>query len=695
MPAALRRTFTYSIPPELETVLEEGHRVRIPFGRQKTFGYVIGFTSEAPAAALKPIQAVDPIEPLLTPEILHLTEWVADYYLAPWGQVLEAALPPAVRRKSARTSTAIASVAAEDPAAGPASTASALPRTILEPEQTEAANAILAAIAAEQYAAFLLLGVTGSGKTEVYLEAAERVVQAGGGVLFLVPEIAMGTQILSRVRDRFGPSVGLFHSQMSEGYRRNVWRQAREGRLPVIVGARSAVFVPMPRLRLVVVDEEHESAYKQEETPRYHGRDTAVYRAGRAGAVVVLGSATPSLESLYNVEKGKYRLLRLNRRIDGRPPARVTIVDLREPPDAAGSAAGPSTAGGAASRRRPSRPAVLSAVLLRAVQERLDRGEQTILFLNRRGHSPVVQCSDCGTLVQCQHCDVAMTLHKSDGILRCHYCNAILRGVKTCAECGGSRFFYGGVGTQKLEELLHDAYPGARIARMDFDATRRRGQHAKLVGAMETGELDILVGTRMVAKGFHFPRVTLVGVIQADREMMQPDFRAAEKAFQILTQVAGRSGRGRIPGEVIFQSLMPWHHVIGCAAEENYAGFAEQEMEARRALLYPPYHRIADLLVDGAKEDLVRRRAEALRETIERHLGDEHAGRSRRRSVEVLGPAPMPRARLKGRYRWHLTLKSASVQAIHAAAATALEAAAPPGLSATRVQVDIDPLGIA
>jgi primosomal protein N' (replication factor Y) (superfamily II helicase) len=495
-------------------------------------------------------------------------------------------------------------------------------------------------------------------------------------VLFLVPEIAMGTQILSRVLRRFGGKAGLYHSQTGDAERRRVWNEARLGCLPVVVGTRSAVFVPMPNLRLVVVDEEHEPAYKQDDTPRYHGRDTAVMRARLEDAVIVLGSATPSLESLHNAEAGKYRLLRLNERIDARPHARVTLVDLNE-----------ARGGDPPERNRPRPPKlpvpVLSPPLLRALQERLDRGEQSILFLNRRGHSTVVQCSACGEALSCEHCDVVMTFHKPDGRIRCHYCSAVRSVPEACPSCRGTRFLYGGVGTQKVEEMLMEAFPSARLARLDLDTARRRGAHGRVVSAMEEGEIDILLGTQMVAKGFHFPRVTLVGVLQADREMMQPDFRAGERAFQVLTQVAGRSGRGVTAGEVVFQSLMPGNPVITAAVTGDYAGFAGRELELRRTLGYPPYRRMIDVLVDGKDADQVRRRAEALRDMLVPREG-----------IEVLGPAPMPHARLKGRYRWHLTLRGRSVEKLHAAAFVALEAPPPAGLSGTRLQVDVDPVGM-
>ncbi len=693
LPIGLRQVFTYAVPPGLREQIRVGHRVRVPFGPRRMHGYVVAIAAKAPRASLRSIELLEPEEPLFDRDILDLTRWVSAYYLSPWGQVLEAALPPGVRSGSGsgrrRRDSATAAAPVMDADHTPHSSrngdeeqarpsAAGAGRVTLLPEQGEAVTLITGALSQDAYTGFLLLGVTDSGKTEVYLEAAEAAVQSGGQVLFLVPEIALGTQILKRIEERFAGQVGLYHSMAGEPARRRIWREARDGRLPVVVGTRSAVFVPMKRLRLVIVDEEHEWAYKQDEAPRYHGRDVAVMRARLCGATAVLGSATPSLESFRNGMTGKYRLMRLSRRAADRPPSEVRVVDLRgdEPRE---------VRGGRMTRQRT----IFTPQLLEAIQLRLRRREQAILFLNRRGHSPVVQCSDCGALVQCRSCDVVMSWHKSGGTLRCHYCNALRTELGECPGCGGVRYYFGGVGTQKVEELLAEHFPLARLARMDMDTMRRRGAHARLIQAMEKGEIDLLLGTQMVTKGLHFPRVTLVGVLQAEREMMQPDFRASERAFQILTQVAGRSGRGCSPGEVLMQSLMPDHPVMEFAASQDYDAFAAQELDARRALEYPPFSRMIDLLVDGTKEEQVEKRAGALLRFLEQKRRIDGLS-----GVEILGPAPMPHARLRGRYRRHLTLKGSSSAAVHAMAAAALEFPAPAGLSGTRIQVDVDPLGM-
>lgn len=674
IPSALRQTFTYRLGDDLSSIAP-GTRVLVPFGRGRRHGYVVGFTTEKPDRALKRVLGAEPDERLFSDEVLALTRWVADYYLAPWGQVLDAALPPLVRKTGSKSRRASRPIDEETPASE-AVRPGEIP-LIVTPAQTAAVERARGALRSKEFAAFLLQGVTGSGKTEVYLRLAEEAMRDGGQVLFLVPEIGLSTQILARVESRFPNQVGLYHSQSAEGTRRQVWAEAGSGRLPLVVGARSAVFVPMPRLRLVIVDEEHEAAYKQDETPRYHGRDVAVYRAQRSNATVVLGSATPSLESRANVETDKYVLLTLPERIDGRPVARVHLVDMAE----VARVENPE------GLRKP-RPPIFSPYLLRAIQDRLDREEQVILFLNRRGHSTAVQCGGCGASVQCKQCDVVLTYHRPGDHLRCHYCNAVSPPPRVCASCSGTYFFYSGFGTQRIEETLRETYPTARIERMDRDTTRRRGSHSEIIRAMEAREIDILLGTQMVAKGFDFHRVTLVGVLQADQEMLLPDFRAAERGFQMLTQVAGRSGRGGTPGEVIFQTLMPDHHVIQAAAAQDYDRFAAQEILHRQELEYPPFRRMLHLLVDGPKEPQVEDRAQALRHVLEAEV------RRLRASVQVLGPAPMPISRLKGQYRWHLSLLARSREALHRLGTLALDSPAPSGLSGTRVMADVDPVSM-
>ncbi|MCC7144149.1 MAG: primosomal protein N' [Candidatus Eisenbacteria bacterium] len=686
LPTALRQVFTYAVPEEFRAEIQIGQRVMVRFGAQTLAGYVVGFTAKRPEVArVRSIERIHPPEVLFPPEILDLTRWVADYYIASWGQVLESALPRTVRGGVVRERKRKQLAAAETP----------VPPSLF-PQQQVAVEAIRAALERRAFTPFLLHGTTGSGKTEVYLEAVEAVLLSGGSALYLVPEIALGAQILRRLEARFPGQVGLYHSQAGEGNRRRVWRDAREGRLRFVLGARSAVFCPLVDLRLVIVDEEHEPAFKQDETPRYHGRDTAVVRARRSNTVVVLGSATPSLESLRNAQLGKYTLLSMPERVDSRPPARVTLVDLgevhRQAQERKVARADQDPDDGPEARARRQEDAwvdrVFSDLLREKILDRLARGEQTILFLNRRGHSTVVQCADCGHTLQCTQCDVVLTFHKGENALKCHYCGAVRKHVDACEICSGHRFFFGGFGTQRVEEALGRNFPGVRVARMDQDATRKKGAHDALIQAMERREIDLLLGTQMVAKGLHFPNVTLVGVLQADREMLMPDFRAQERAFQLLTQVAGRSGRGAMAGEVIFQTLMPDHYAVACAATADFEGFAARELAVRELFRYPPFTRMVHLLLDGPVEENVRRRSDDLRDFLLTRLGEQRGG------VRILGPAPMPLSRLKGQYRWVMTLKGRNSDLLRQLATEALEAKPPRGLSGVRIQADVDPVSM-
>jgi primosomal protein N' (replication factor Y) (superfamily II helicase) len=651
LPLALPGPLLYAVPAELADSIRPGHRVKVPLRGRHVHGFVVELTDEATRASLRPIAALDPPEPLLDLPLLELVRWVAHYYAAPIGITFESAVPRAVARPPR---------AAEE-AAGPAGVGAAA--LVPNPAQSVALARIVESLEKRETATFLLQGVTGSGKTEVYLQAAEIALRAGRGVLVLVPEIALGTQLVARVRARFGPLVVEYHSQLAPAARRRAWWRARRGEARVVVGARSAVFVPIADLGLIVVDEEHEPAYKQGETPRYHGRDTALMRARRAGAVTVLGSATPSLETRTHAAAGKYAHLSLPERVESRPAPRVRSVDLRREPLETGEP--------------------LSTDLRDRLRAVVAEGDQAILFLNRRGFSTAVQCRDCGHLFECPRCSVVLTFHRPEGRLLCHYCNHTVRDLTRCPKCDGSDFAFGGVGTQRVEASLATHLPGARVLRMDLDSTRRRGTSAEMIRAFERHEADILLGTQMVAKGFDFPRVTLVGVIQADREIGLPDFRAPERAFQLLTQVAGRAGRGEKPGEVIFQTYMPEHHVIAAASEHDYESFYAHEMEDRRGLRYPPWRRMANLLFDGPDEAAVIRCATAEGERL-----------TGRKGIEVLGPAPMPLSRLKNQYRWHLTMLSGQPSLLTAALHETLELAHAAKAGRVRVQADMDPVSM-
>jgi len=672
VPVAVRAPFTYLIPEELRGIVQVGHRVLVPLGRRRTHGFVVRVHADAAPERLRPLGGPpSPPEPVFDAHLLELTRWISDYYLAPWGEVLEAAAPRgrAPREKKKKTGDPEAGIDGESEVLERRTTTPLDPPPALEPEQSEVFERLRMSLDEHRFSVHLLRGVPGSGKTEIYLALADLVLREGGTVLLLEPEIGLATQILSRVRRRFGDRVGLYHSMTGVAERRRTWERARSGDLKIIVGARSAVFVPLRDLRLVVVDEEQEPAYKQEESPRYHGRDTAIMRARLAGATVVLGTATPSLEAWWNVRAGKFTGHILTRRYASREPARVSVVDLRNDPGMARD-----------SRSIP----LFSGLLIQKIRARLQAGEQSILFLNRRGHSTVVQCSDCGEMFRCNRCEVVLTYHRTTSDLRCHHCGLVIPKPESCPACKSELLHYGGTGTQKLEEKLAALFPQARLLRLDADTTRRRGSHAAHIDAIERRDVDILFGTQMLAKGFDFPSVTLVGVLLADREMGLPEMRASERAFQILTQVAGRAGRGSVRGEVVLQTLLPEHYVIHSAAAGDFEAFAAAEIVHRQTLGYPPFSRMVHLLFDGPVEQTVERRAEDAAEAL--------TGPARREDVVILGPAPMFLSRLKGRYRWHLSMKGASSEALHRLARHAIERIPPLGTRGVRLHVDVDPI---
>ena len=500
--------------------------------------------------------------------------------------------------------------------------------------------------------AFLLHGVTGSGKTLVYIELIRRVLARGGDAVVLVPEIALTPQTVNRFRQAFGDLVALLHSGLSDGERHDAWRQLRSGEKRIAVGARSAVFAPVSALGAIVVDEEHDGSYKQSEAPRYSARDVAVVRARRSGALCVLGSATPSLESWMNARSGKYVLLELPDRVGGGVLPAVRVVDLRvRPPEDPPAAAGrrPDPDGGPAPPRPPVR--ILSQLLADAVRQRLSRREQTILLLNRRGYATFALCECCGAVGECVDCSVSMTLHRARRRMICHHCGHAEDPPSRCPRCGSREMSYRGLGTEQVERVLLESFPGARVARMDVDTTRGKWSHRDILERVRKGDVDILLGTQMIAKGLDFPRVTLVGVINADTGLHLPDFRSCERTFQLLSQVAGRAGRGSLPGEVVIQTYVPDHYVVRAAVAHDYRGFVERELGARTDPPYPPCLRMARILLSSPVQADAMAAAESLGEWL----------RERSTSgVEVLGPAPAPIERLHARFRWHVLLRGSA-----------------------------------
>jgi primosomal protein N' (replication factor Y) (superfamily II helicase) len=545
------------------------------------------------------------------------------------------------------------------------------PTNVLNAEQKVALEEIERLIAAGEFSAALLQGVTGSGKTEVYLAAIEATLKLGRTAIILVPEIALTLWIGRLARARFGSEndgVAVLHSGLPDVERAREWWRVRRGEARVVVGTRSAVFAPVENLGLIIVDEEQESSYKQEESPRYQGRDTAVYRARLEGAVALLGSATPSLETYANARAGKYRLLELTSRVENRPLAEVRIVDLRE------------------EFRRLRRAAAVSESLRAAIARRLEEKTQAMVLINRRGYSWSSLCRSCGAFVQCVNCSIALTYHKNHGRLECHYCGYSIRPPKQCPKCRGEYMYFVGEGAERIEEYLREEFPQARIARLDRDTVRTKREYQKVLGAFAKGEMDVLVGTQMVAKGHDFQRVTLVGVVSADLALGRPDFRAAERTFQLLTQVAGRAGRGNLPGEVLVETYYPEHYAIQHAARQDYLVFYEKEAHFRRMLHYPPFTALANVLVrDRQIENAIR---------WSRALAGYFAP-FEKRGVKILGPAAAPLARLRREFRFQFLLKSPQRAALSQALVGCLEYCAGKEIPESAVIVDVDPASLA
>lgn len=531
--------------------------------------------------------------------------------------------------------------------------------------QQDALRRINDGVAAREFGVALLHGVTGSGKTAVYLAAMRAVLEAKLSSILLVPEIGLTPAVAADLHQVFGVEVAILHSALSDQERAEQWHRIHRGEARVVVGTRSAVFAPVADLALIIVDEEQDSSYKQEETPRYHARDVAVMRAKMANAMVVLGSATPSLESYFNATKHKYALLELRDRVEQRPLPEVELIDMRQEFQETGS------------------EQVISRKLAEEIKERLERGEQAMVLLNRRGYSPVVLCRSCGKSLECKNCAIALTHHKRAHKMQCHYCGYTAPVPQHCVHCGSEYVFFLGTGSEKLEEFLHGLFPEARIGRMDRDTVRGREDFERMLSALHEGEIDLLVGTQMIAKGHDIHGVTLVGVVGADIALGMPDFRAAERTFQLLTQVAGRAGRGNVPGKVVLQTYFPDHYAVQYAAQHDFAGFYDKELRFRSWMHYPPYNALANVLVRSEKLDDALRWAGLLGRWLEN---------TRHEGVRVLGPAPAPILRLKNDYRYHFVLKSPSREKLNNLLRAMLAYAAREKIPRTHVIVDVDAL---
>jgi primosomal protein N' (replication factor Y) len=838
VPVYVRQTFTYRLPGDMSRRAQPGCRVLVPFGKKYLTAFVVGLhdslPSEVDEASVKDVEELLDDTPIITGEILELTHWVSDYYYAPWGECLRAALPAGAtsiseqvlsltrtgreelaraRDHSAQHSAlsaqqqALALLAGGDavpvrqlerelpqpraaalirklareglisvsqriaetrmkpklqnvvrinkqwteasgqrPAAldkqskkskasnretarerplndkqlrvievlqsrcdavplsellDAAEVTSSVVRTLekrgvvdvfarevrrdplahlnqyavdsitLNREQQQSLDQIIAKISDRQYSTFLLHGVTASGKTEIYIRAMRDTVQRGMTALMLVPEISLTPVFSRRLKAQFGEAVAILHSSLSEGERGDEWRRIRDGIARVVIGTRSAVFAPLENLGLVIVDEEHDGSYKQDETPRYNGRDTAIMRASRANAVVVLGSATPSMESYHNAHSGKYTYLRLQTRYGDRSLAEVQTVDMREV------------------FKRHGKAQTLSDELKSAIAETFARGEQSMILLNRRGFSSFLLCRSCGLAIHCPNCDVTLTYHQYNNSLQCHYCNYIRPVPRVCDACEGEYIHYVGLGTEQLEEMLNEMFPDMRIARLDRDTTRRRGSFEQIIMEFEGGGIDLLVGTQMIAKGHDFPGVTLVGVVSVDVGLALPDFRAAERTFQLLTQVAGRAGRGDRPGRVIIQTYHPEHYSLTCASEQNYEEFYRHEIVFRRTMHYPPFTALINVLIHDKDYDRANTTASDFGQEL--RAAAKSPGGS---DLRVLGPAPAALSRLRGEYRFQVLIKARSRARARECLDIAVDRVTAAGHSARSISVEVDPINL-
>jgi primosomal protein N' (replication factor Y) (superfamily II helicase) len=805
LPVPLDMVFTYRVPAETTPVV--GGRVLVPFRQQRLTGVVVELHDRKPSVTIKSLLDILDTAPVLDEQLLRLGRWIADYYLAPLGEVFRTMLPlnaefkrtiayritaegrmalhlagisgssarsrrtpeeqaaefrvldylaaqesatgesTQVREESLRSATRVSKLilsgmvrkkwlmredvsgvrdaartikiallkSAEGKlndnqkklvetlaASGGRVSAETLqslevPRTTLatltkrgaieiieesaafdvsrskpRPSRLEfdfnaaqraALNRLRETVETRKFSGILLHGVTGSGKTAVYLAGMRAVLDAGRSAILLVPEIGLTPAIAADLHQVFGDEVAILHSALSDKERAQQWHRIKSGEARMVVGTRSAVFAPVSDLALIIVDEEHDSSYKQEETPRYHARDVAVVRAKMANAVVVLGSATPSLESYFNATKNKYALIELPDRVEQRPLPEVEVIDMRQEFQETGQ------------------EQVISRKLVAEIRDRLERKEQVMVLLNRRGYSPVVLCRTCGKKLECQNCAIALTHHKREHKMICHYCGYTAPVPKACVYCGSEYVYFIGTGSEKLEELLHGMFPQARIARLDRDTVRGHEDFERTLNALNQGELDIVVGTQMIAKGHDIHGVTLVGVVGADAALGMPDFRAAERTFQLLTQVAGRAGRGQSPGKVILQTYFQDHYAVQYAAQHDFAGFYEKELRFRSWMHYPPYAALANVLVRSDKLDEALRWSGTLGKWFEQ---------TRHEGVRVLGPATAPIMRLKRDYRYHFVLKSQSREKLNATLRAMLAYAAQHKIPRTQVIVDVD-----
>ena len=726
---AIHRELDYSVPETLAERIGVGSRVRVPFRDKSALATVVATLEQSEAKGIRAIEAIVGDAPAISAELLELARWMSAYYCCPLEIVMRSLLPQVIRRaeigwkkqlvvrikakvsdgeleklrkrapRQAELLEAVLRIKESISAADLLRRTSLDNQTLralarrglvdlraeaverdphadeqfiatknlkLNAEQALALAKVEEALAASENSRPILIhGVTGSGKTEIYLQAIRQALARGRSAIVLVPEISLTPQTVERFKGRFAEapdSVAVLHSHLSEGERHDEWHKINSGRARIVIGARSAIFAPLKSLGLIIVDEEHETTYKQEEAPRYHARDVAVVRAKIQKCAVVLGSATPSLESYHNAVTGKYQLVTLTQRVDNRQMPLIRVIDLRQ------------------ERRRQKALSILSGKLLQAMVDRLDKCEQTILFLNRRGFSTSLLCSNCGEVRNCPNCSVALTFHRHAARLSCHLCGHTAAVPRKCPACGKDALIYSGFGTEKVESAVTQIFPKAVVRRMDADSMTRKESYRETFKDFRTGKIDILVGTQMIAKGLHFPNVTLVGIINADLALHLPDFRAGERTFQLLTQVAGRAGRGETPGEVFVQTYTPFSPSIQFARHHDFAGYFEQELEFRERCAFPPFRHAVLITVRSAHEGRAKLSAETLVRRLKENLGLEFN----------LGDAsPAPLEKLQGQFRFHILIRGEAIMRLSRLVRETLEKL--PFPEDVAVAVDVDP----
>lgn len=652
------RIYDYSIPEGLKGRIEVGSQVLIPFGNRKDIGYVIGLTEISGIKNLKEIIDVTSPAPLFTKDSVEVAKWMSEYYMSYFISALRAIMPPGTRAKEhitrnpKRTKQKEQSIKTETKIGKP------LPPT---KHQKEALEIILPSIEKKEHETMLLFGVTGSGKTEVYLQAAAHALKLGKSSIILVPEVALTSHLIERFKERFEDHLSLLHSEMTIKEREENWLKVSSGYSKIILGTRSAVFAPAKDLGLIVLDEEYENTYKQEQNPRYHAREAAKFICEKAGATLVLGSATPSVETFYRAEIGEYKKVALPERIDEKPLPPVEVVDLKK-----------EAAGGRG---------MLSKTLKEKIKKALRGGGQVILFMNRRGFFTSIICRDCGEIVRCPRCSSPLVFYLSDKVLKCNHCNFSASSRIVCPNCGGPSLRYFGGGTQRIENEVIDIFPEAKIVRIDRDTVSKRGSHEDLFASFKEGKANVLIGTQLVTKGLDVAAATVVGVVDADTALNLPDFRAAEHTFQLLTQVAGRAGRHSLPGEVVIQTYNPGHYAIKYAAAHDYEGFYAEEIKFRKALKYPPFTKMINLIVAGESEEKAKAASQALKSAL-----------PSKKDLEVLGPSEAPIKKLRGIFRWQILLKGEELDVMRKAVVESVDKVV--SFKGVRVNVDVEPMNM-